>query len=169
VARVPADLRREVILSPAAGPRPAPLWRLAAAALADALLGLIAWTLAAMWLVLAMLLLRSKGLDALDGLVLTPAVLLLGVAFHVIYHTVLIGGCGQTLGKMLVGVAVVRRDGAPAGYGRALLRCLGGALCLLTLGLGRLLVLLGRERRALPDLVAGTRPVWIATRPDALS
>ena len=32
------------------GPRPAPLWRLAAAAVADGLLGIIAWSLAAMWL-----------------------------------------------------------------------------------------------------------------------
>jgi uncharacterized RDD family membrane protein YckC len=84
---------------------------------------------------------------------------MLGVALHVIYHTVLVGGCGQTVGKMLMGVAVVRRDGAPAGYGRALLRCVGGGLCLLTLGLGRLLVLFTRDRRALSDLVAGTRAV----------
>jgi uncharacterized RDD family membrane protein YckC len=72
---------------------------------------------------------------------------------------VLVGGCGQTVGKMLLGVAVVRRDGAPAGYGRALLRCVGGGLCILTLGLGRLTVLFTRERRGLSDLVAGTRPV----------
>jgi uncharacterized RDD family membrane protein YckC len=60
---------------------------------------------------------------------------------------------------MLMGVAVVRRDGAPAGYGRALLRCSGGALSLLTLGLDRVLVLFARDRRGLADLVAGTRPV----------
>ena len=94
------------------------------------------------------------------------AILVLGVVLHVVYHTVLVGGCGQTLGKMVLGIAVVRRDGAPAGYGRALLRCAGGGLCLLTLGLGRL----GRARsRAtgarLSDLLAGTRPV---SRPSPL-
>jgi uncharacterized RDD family membrane protein YckC len=112
-----------------------------------------------MWLTVGVLALRTKPLDLLDGLVLTLAVLGLGVALHVIYHTVLVGGCGQTPGKMLMGVAVVRRDGAPAGYGRALLRCLGGGLCLLTLGLGRMLVLFTRDRRALSDFVAGTRPI----------
>ena len=86
---------------------------------------------------------------SLDGLDPGLAFLGLGVALHVIYHTVLVGGCGQTVGKMLLGVAVVRRDGAPAGYGRALLRCVGGGLCLLTLGLGRLFVLFTRDRRAL--------------------
>ena len=141
------------------GPRPAPLWRLAAAAVADALLGVIAWSLAAMWLLVAVFAFRSKPLDLLDGLILAAAILALGVALHVIYHTVLVGGCGQTLGKMLMGVAVVRRDGAPAGYGRALLRCVGGWLCLLTLGLGRLFVLFTRDRRALSDFVAGTRPI----------
>ncbi len=112
------------------GPRPAPLWRLAAAAVADGLLGIIAWSLAAMWLIVAVLVFLARPLDLLDGLVLALAVLVLGVALHVIYHTVLVGGCGQTLGKMLLGVAVVRRDGAPAGYGRALLRCVGaGSAC----------------------------------------
>jgi uncharacterized RDD family membrane protein YckC len=144
------------------GPRPAPLWRLAAAALADALLGVIAWALAAMWLLVAVFVFRAKPLDLLDGLILALAILVLGVALHVVYHTVLVGGCGQTLGKMLMGVAVVRRDGAPAGYGRALLRCMGGGLCVLTLGLGRLFVLFTRDRRALSDFVAGTRPILTA-------
>ena len=140
-------------------PRPAPLWRLAAAAVVDTLLGVIAWSLAAMWLLVAVFVVRTRPLDVLDGLILVLAILGLGVVLHVIYHTVLVGGCGQTVGKMLMGVAVVRRDGAPAGYGRALLRCVGGGLCLLTLGLGRVFVLFTRDRRALSDFVAGTRPI----------
>lgn len=141
------------------GPRPAPLWRLAAAAVADWLVGIIAWSLAAMWLLVAVLVFHAKPLDILDRLILALAILVLGVALHVIYHTVLVGGCGQTLGRMLMGVAVVRRDGAPAGYGRALLRCVAGGICLLTLGLGRLFMLFTRDRRALSDFVAGTRPI----------
>ena len=135
------------------------LWRLAAAAITDALVGVIVWSLAAMWLMTAVLAFKRRPMDAFDSLLLALAVLLLGVALHVVYHTVLVGGCGQTLGKMLLGVAVVRWDGAPAGYGRALLRCLGGGLCALTLGLGRLPMLFTRERRGLSDLVAGTRPI----------
>jgi uncharacterized RDD family membrane protein YckC len=134
------------------------------AAATDALLGLMAWALAAMWLLVAVKLGARHPLDALDVLLVSLAVVLLGAALHVVYHTVLVGGCGQTLGKMLLGIAVVRHDGAPAGYGRALLRCLGGGLCVLTLGLGRLPMLFTRERRGLPDLVAGTRPVC-ASRP----
>jgi len=131
---------------------------MAVAAVADALVGVVAWSLAAMWLMIALRLVRRHP-DVLDVVFLGAGVLLLGVALHVVYHTVLVGGCGQTLGKMLMGVVVVRRDGAPAGYGRALLRCLGGGLCLLTLGIGRLPALFTREHRGLPDLVAGTRPI----------
>ena len=144
--------------------RPA-LWRLVAAALTDAVIGGLAWSLAAMWLLVAVLWIKRLPMDALDVLILGLAVLALGVALHVVYHTVLVGGCGQTFGKMLLGVAVVRRDGAPAGYGRALLRCLSGGLCVLTLGLGRLPMLFTRERRSLPDLVAGTRPIGLTSSP----
>jgi Mce-associated membrane protein len=153
-------------------PRPAALWRLAGAALADTLVGIIVWSLGAMWLLVAVLLLRRAPLDFFDGLLVALAVLLLGVVLHVVYHTVLVGGCGQTFGKMLLGIAVVRRDGAPPGYGRALLRCLGGGLCVLTLGLGRLVVLFSRERRSLSDLIAGTRPVLsksLSTTPKSFS
>ena len=131
---------------------------MAVAAAADAMVGAAAWSLAAMWLMIALLLIRRRP-DVLDALFLALGLLGLGVVLHVVYHTVLVGGCGQTLGKMLMGVAVVRRDGAPAGYGRALLRCVGGGLCLLTLGIGQLVVLFTRDHRGLSDLLAGTRPI----------
>ena len=146
-------------------PVPAGLWRLAVAGLTDTLVGLLAWSLCAMWLIVATLLLHRGPLGLVGTLLLGGAVLLLGAALHVVYHTVMVGGCGQTLGKMLLGVVVVRRDGAPPGYSRALLRCLGDALCTLTLGLGRLPVLFSREHRSLADLIAGTRPVLSGSLP----
>jgi hypothetical protein len=69
------------------------LWRLAAAAITDALVGVIVWSLAAMWLMTAVLAFRRRPMDAFDSLLLALAVLLLGVALHVVYHTVLVGGC----------------------------------------------------------------------------
>jgi uncharacterized RDD family membrane protein YckC len=113
-----------------------------------------------MWLAIAVLAVRRDP-DLMDVTVIMLGAELLAVALHVAYHTVLVGGCGQTVGKMLLGVAVVRRDGAPAGYVRALLRCVGGGLTVLTLGLGRLLVFANRERRGLSDLVAGTRAISV--------
>jgi Mce-associated membrane protein len=143
------------------GARPAARWRLLAAALTDAALGIALWALAAVCLLVAVLPWRRHPLDLLELALLIVAIELLGVALHAVYHTVLIGGCGQTVGKMLLGIAVVRRNGAPAGYGRALLRVIGGGLCILTLGLGELPVLFTRERRGLSDLLAGTRPISV--------
>jgi len=53
----------------------------------------------------------------------------------------------------------VRRDGGRAGYARAMVRCLGGMLSALTLGLSSLSVLFTRERRGFADWLAGTRVV----------
>lgn len=142
------------------GPRPAPLWRRACAALLDALLGLAIWALSAMWLLILVWGFRRSPLELSAALLLALAILLLALLLHVAYHTVFVGGCGQTPGRMALGIAVVRRDGRPAGYGRALARAaLGGGLEVLTLGLGRLVALFNRERRGLADLVAGTRVV----------
>jgi Mce-associated membrane protein len=143
------------------GAPPAARWRLLAAALTDAIFGVVCWTLAALWLLVAVLPWRRHPIDVLDLALLSTTVLLLGLTLHAVYHTALIGGCGQTFGKMLLGIAVVRRNGTPAGYGRALLRVIGGGLCVLTLGLGGLPVLFTRQRRGLADLIAGTRPVSV--------
>ncbi len=143
------------------GAPPAARWRLLAAALTDAALGLAAGADEAMWLLVAVLPWRRHPLDLLDLALLGVMLFGLALTLHVVYHTVLVGGCGQTLGKMLLGIAVVRRNGGPTGYGRALLRVIGGGLCVLTLGLGELPVLFTRERRSLSDMIAGTRPVSV--------
>ena len=138
---------------------PAPLWRTCAASLLDALVGLLAWSLGVMWLLIAVWGFRRAPLELRAAAVLTLAVVALAVVLHVAYHTVFLGGCGQTLGRMALRIAVVRRDGHPVSYGRALARTLGGGLDVLTLGLGRLVALFNRRRRSLADFVAGTRVV----------
>ena len=142
--------------------RPAPLWRRACAAALDALLGLAIWALGAMWLVILIWGFRRSPLELPAAALLVLAILLLAVLLHVAYHTMFVGGCGQTPGRMALGIAVVRRDGRAAGYGRALARTtLGCGLEVVTLGLGRLAALFNRERRGLADLVAGTRVVSV--------
>jgi uncharacterized RDD family membrane protein YckC len=137
------------------------LWRRFAARLVDCFLGVVVWSLAAMWLVVAAWGVRRSPLELRDVALLALAVVTLGVALHVVYHVAFVGGCGQTPGKMALGIAVVRRDGARAGYARATVRCLGGMLAALTLGLASLAVLFTRERRGLADWLAGTRVVRV--------
>ena len=134
-------------------------FRRLAAGLLDTVLGLVLFVLAAMWLVLGIWAVRGLPRDTPTLLLLYAGVLGLGVGLHLIYHVVLLGGCGQTVGRMALGIAVVRRDGAPPGYGRALLRSLGNLVTALTLGLAALVALFNREGRDLADLLSGTRVI----------
>lgn len=114
-----------------------------------------------MWLVIAAWGFRRSPLELREAALLALAVVALGVALHVVYHVAFVGGCGQTPGKMALGIAVVRRDGERAGYARATVRCLAGMVSVLTLGLSSLGVLFTRERRGFADWLAGTRVVRI--------
>ncbi|HVE13950.1 MAG TPA: RDD family protein [Elusimicrobiota bacterium] len=66
---------------------------------------------------------------------------------------------GQTPGKRFAGIAVVRGDGGPVGPGRALGRYAAWLLSFGTLGLGFLAALLGAQKKALHDYLAGTRVI----------
>lgn len=134
-------------------------WRRLGASVLDRLVGLGVWALSAMWLVLGLWVTRDLPRDLRGTLVLGVSIAILGAFLHAVYQIAFIGGCGQTPGQMAFAIGVVRRDGRPAGYGRAAGRTLGGLLTAMTLGLGSLLALFNRERRGLPDLVAGTRVV----------
>ena len=137
----------------------AALWRRGAAALLDGVLGVFVWLWSAMLIVLAVWGFRTSPLELGDAAVLLSAIGALAAMLHLIYHVAFVGGCGQTPGKMMLGIAVVRRDGQPPGPGRALIRCLGGWLSLFLLGIGSVGVFFTRERRGLADWLAGTRVV----------
>jgi len=64
---------------------------------------------------------------------------------------------GQTLGKMAFHVRVVSRDGGPLSFGQAVLRHLGSWLSAVILGIGYLVAAFRADKRALHDLIAGTR------------
>jgi len=134
-------------------------WARLAAHVFDCMAGALAWLLCSMWLVIGLWALDNSPRDLRDIAVILLAVLALGAALHVAYHVVLVGGCGQTLGKMALDIAVVRCDGGRPGYGRAALRCFGGVLSWATFGLGYAGVVFGEERRGLADWLAGTRVV----------
>jgi uncharacterized RDD family membrane protein YckC len=131
----------------------------------DCFVGLAAWILCSIWFLIGLWALENPPRDLLDLAVIVLAVLALGMALHVVYHVLLVGGCGQTLGKIALGIMVVRLDGGSVGYGRAALRCLGGLLAIACLGLGYAGVLFTSERRGLADWLAGTRVVRVSSAP----
>jgi uncharacterized RDD family membrane protein YckC len=67
---------------------------------------------------------------------------------------------GRTAGMAVLGVRVVRADGAAAEPRRGVVRALVFPLSFLLFGLGFLGILVQRERRALHDLIAGTAVVY---------
>lgn len=100
---------------------------------------------------------------------LTPEVELLalgaGVAMALVvslaYQAVCWGQGGQTPGKMLLRVKVVRWDGEEIGYGRAFVRGMGYYLSFALLGMGFLWVLVDPRRRGLHDVLAGTAVIRV--------
>ena len=74
----------------------------------------------------------------------------------VVYFTIFVGSCGQTPGKMLFRLKVVRVDGQEMTYGRALLRSLCWIVSLLLFSIGFLMIACTRQKRGLHDMLAGT-------------
>jgi uncharacterized RDD family membrane protein YckC len=132
-----------------APPAPAGFWRRAAALLVDA---------AVVW---ALLELGGLPLAEVDARGLAARAFAwtytLGVpaAYFVLSH----GTGGRTLGKRLTGARVETADGHAVGYPRALARYLAWWLSAPPLAVGFLMAAARRDRRALHDLVAGTRVV----------
>ena len=67
---------------------------------------------------------------------------------------------GRTFGMAVVGVRAVRVDGSDLDTRHAIIRVLAFPLSFLVLGLGFVLILLRRDRRALHDLIASTAVVY---------
>lgn len=73
--------------------------------------------------------------------------------YSVLFHWLF----GQTMGKILLRIRVVAVDGGPLTLGVAVRRLLAWVLSLAALGLGHLLAASRVDKRALHDLLAGTR------------
>ncbi len=64
---------------------------------------------------------------------------------------------GQTLGKMLAGITILKTDGSPVRLSNLVRRnILGYLLTILTLGLGFLIAVISKSGRSLHDYIGGT-------------
>jgi uncharacterized RDD family membrane protein YckC len=82
------------------------------------------------------------------------------VAWLAVYFGYCWAMSGKTPGAAVLGVRIVRRDGSAIDPRHALIRVLTFPLGFLTLGLGFLGIALGREHRALYDVIADTTVVY---------
>jgi uncharacterized RDD family membrane protein YckC len=78
---------------------------------------------------------------------------------YLLYDVLLNGRFGATVGKMAIGAKITMVDGSPIGYGRALARWFAARLSDF-LFFGYILIGLRRDKRALHDLLAGTKVVF---------
>jgi uncharacterized RDD family membrane protein YckC len=130
--------------------RPAGFWIRAVAVVIDGmvLLGARAALAAVAWVVFGEAA-ATRPVRAAVGFVTAVG----GAAYWVLFHAF----HGQTLGKMAVGVRVVALDGRPITLSQALLRLVGYWVSSVVFGIGYLVAGVRRDKRALHDLIAGTR------------
>lgn len=100
---------------------------------------------------------RVWGTSVEESAVLHGTIALFTLVFAALYVTLLHAGAGQTIGKVVVRAHVVLVDGEPVPVGTSLLRFIGCVVSAAPLGLGYLMAGLRRDKRALHDLIAGTR------------
>jgi uncharacterized RDD family membrane protein YckC len=89
------------------------------------------------------------------------ASLVLAILIDLCYFTLFVGWRGQTPGKMILGMKIIRVTGREVGYARALVRWIGQGLSFVLLGIGFLMVALSRRKQGLHDRLAGTVVVWL--------
>ena len=97
------------------------------------------------------------GADPDTSLAVSSTVSLFTLVFAALYTTVLHASTGQTLGKFVARVRVVALDGELPEAGAAFLRWLAYAISFATFGFGFLMAGLRTDKRALHDVIAGTR------------
>ncbi len=71
---------------------------------------------------------------------------------------------GQTLGKMSVGIKIIRTDSSPLDIRSAILRFLGTVLCVATLGVGFILIAFDSHKQGLHDRIADTYVVKLPVK-----
>jgi uncharacterized RDD family membrane protein YckC len=99
--------------------------------------------------------LLSEGLvDTLIGFMISYS--FVAVLIHMLYFTYFHGTCGQTPGKMILGLRVVQTTGEEMTLGLAFLRWIGYIISKIFLYLGFIWVAFDRRKQGWHDKIAGT-------------
>ena len=100
------------------------------------------------------------------GYLVAAPFILLSIAFVIgfLYFTLFWTWRGQTPGKMLIRVKVVRTNGEALSFERAALRFLGIIICFLTIYIGFIIVAFNIQKRGLHDTIADTCVIKLGAR-----
>lgn len=89
----------------------------------------------------------------------------LPVIVSALYQTLFVGWRGQTPGKILFRLKIIRTNGVEVGYGLAFVRWLGRILSFLLFGMGFLMIALTKEKQGLHDQIAKTYVIRLGPWP----
>ncbi len=81
-----------------------------------------------------------------------------------IYCVACSAATGQTLGKMSVGIKIIRTDSSPLDIRFAVLRFLGSILCVATAGIGFIMIAFDSHKQGLHDRIADTYVVKLPVK-----
>lgn len=138
-------------------------WIRGGAALIDGLIHFSFGTM--MGLLCGQSLAEATGFGGGDEFTLLEAALLaVSIAADIVYSTVLVGRYGGTVGKLMLGLRVVRADGSRMTFPGALGRCLAIYVSMLPCLGGFIIAAFDSEKRALHDHICGTRVVHVRRR-----
>lgn len=92
----------------------------------------------------------------------TPGLNLVELIVNILYFVILTSIYGQTLGKMALGIKVIRQDGKPNSWGPILLReTIGKLFSTITILFGYIMAAFDSKKRALHDRIADTYVIII--------
>jgi uncharacterized RDD family membrane protein YckC len=151
-------------LTPARVPKPSlvgnyagPVTRLTAFAIDSAVSGIALAVMVAAATAVIELVARTT-VDSADAPPAVGSIVLLLWLF--LYYYVSWSATGKTVGMAMLGLRVVRRDGAPLDHRHAFLRVIAFPFSFLFFGLGFVGIVVGREHRAFHDVVGKTTVVY---------
>jgi uncharacterized RDD family membrane protein YckC len=94
----------------------------------------------------------------------SSAGMLLALLIETAYFTLSVGQSGQTPGKRLLRLKIIRVNGEAVGFGLAFVRWLAQGINFLLLGVGFLMIAFTRNKQGLHDKIAGTFVVRLSRR-----
>ncbi len=132
--------------------RYAGFWIRLVAFIVDAILVQIVGTLA----------MRGAGLQQpLDGSLMPTRYYVLSLAIDLVYYTGFWAWRGQTPGKMLLGLKIVKANGSNLGIGDSIIRYVGYLVSWITIGIGYLWIAFDHHKQGFHDKMASTYVIRI--------
>jgi uncharacterized RDD family membrane protein YckC len=115
--------------------------------------------------VIASLVEISKGAYVSGGIIwLMATISLVFLVGSTIYFIICWATTGQTVGKLSMGIKVIRTDSSPVDLKYAFFRFLGSLLCAATLGIGFILIAFDSRKQGLHDRMADTYVVKLPVK-----